>query len=141
MASANVELDWVRDELFVARDRQGTTLTLGRLATAEPEWRGTKASDLLMISLITCSAHDVVAILQKQKQKLTSFRVFCEGEQDDEPPWRFRKIRIRYKLSGRELNEDFAKRAIALSQEKYCSVYATLRDAVEIISEYEITSE
>ncbi len=141
MATINAQLEWLHDELFVARDRQGTTLAIGRSLGSEPEWHGVKASDLLLLSLIGCSAHDVVAILQKQKQQVRSFRVVAEGEQDNDPPWRFRKIRICYKLVGQNLNEGFIKRAIELSQDKYCSVYATLRDAVEITSDYEIESE
>jgi putative redox protein len=141
LATTNVELDWVRDELFTARDRSGTALVLGRGNGTSPEIHGLKASDLLLISLIACSAHDVAAIVLKQRQEMTRFQVWAEGEQDDEPPWRFRKIRLRYKLCGRNLNESMLKRAIELAQEKYCSVYATLRDAVEITSDYEITRE
>ncbi len=138
MANVNVELDWLREELFVGRDRQGTTLTIGRTPGMEPEWQGMKASDLLLLSLIGCSAHDVVAILQKQKQAVTHLRITADGEQDNDPPWRFRKIHVCYKLVGHNLNAGFIQRAIELSQEKYCSVYATLREAVEITSDYEI---
>ncbi len=141
MAKANVELDWVREELFAARDRAGTAVIMGRTPGATPEWHGLKASDLLLLSLATCSAHDVIAILLKQKQQVSSFRVWAEGEQDDEPPWRFRTIHLRYILRGKSLSDNFVKRAIELSQEKYCSVYATLRDAVQITSDYEITAE
>jgi putative redox protein len=141
MTIGTVELDWVRDELFVAIDRNGSPLVVGKKPGSEPEWRGVKASDLLLISLITCSAHDVVGILQKQRQQLTGFRVFADGEQDDDPPWRFSAIHIRYRLAGRNLNEGFVKRAIELSREKYCSVYATLREAVKITTEYELTAE
>ncbi len=141
MPTINVELDWLRDELFVGRDRAGTAITIGRTPGAEPEWHGVKASDLLLLSLIACSAHDVAAILQKQRQKVSLLRVSAEGDQDDDPPWRFRQIRVRYKLVGHDLSESFIRRANELSQEKYCSVFATLRDAVEITSDYEITSE
>ncbi len=138
MPSINVELDWIRDELFVGRDRMGTALVFGRAPGTQPELHGVKAADMLLLSLIACSGHDVAAILQKQKQKVTLLRVSAEGEQDNDPPWRFRKIRVRYKMVGQNLNESFIKRAIELSQEKYCSVYATLRDAVEITSDYDI---
>src|SRR5512135_3023502 len=112
MGNVNVELDWLREELFVGRDRQGTTLTLGRDSGSEPEWRGMKASDLLLLSLIACSAHDVVTILHKQKQVITTLRIEANGEQDDDPPWRFRKIRVCYKLAGHNLAASTIKRAI-----------------------------
>ncbi len=141
MATGTVELDWVRDEMFVGMDQNGRSLVIGKIPGGEPEFRGVKASELLLLSLAGCSAHDVVAIFQKQKQQVTSFRVYVEGEQEDTAPWRFTKINICYKLTGHNLNEAYIKRAIELSQEKYCSVYATLRNAVTITSEYEIKSE
>ncbi len=141
MATGTVELDWVRDEMFVGMDRAGRSIVIGKIPGEEPEFRGVKASELLLLGLAGCTAHDVVAIFQKQKQQVTSFRVYVEGQQQDEPPWRFVRINIRYRLVGHNLNESFIKRAIELAQEKYCSVYATLRDAVAITSTYEIISE
>lgn len=127
--------------MFVGMDRNGRSVVIGKIPGEEPEFRGVKASELLLLSLAGCSAHDVVAIFQKQKQQVTSFRVYVEGEQQDTAPWRFTGINIRYRLTGHNLNEAFIRRAIELSQTKYCSVYATLRDAVAITSEYEIISE
>ncbi len=141
MATGSIELDWVRDEIFVGMDGNGHSVVIGKAPGEPHEFRGVKASSLLLVSLGACSAHDVVAIFQKQKQNVSDFRVIVEGEQEDTPPWRFTNIKIRYKLTGRNLNESFIKRAIELSQEKYCSVYATLREAVKITSEYEIISE
>jgi putative redox protein len=69
---------------------------------------------------------------------VTGLEVTAESEQDDEPPWRFRKIRILYKVSGRGLDPAKVRRAIELSETQYCSIYATLREVVEIRSEFEI---
>ena len=67
--------------------------------------------------------------------------MFADSEQDDEPPWRFRKIRIRYLFTGRNLDRDKIARAIVLSQSRYCSVFATLRDCLELTSEFQIAAE
>jgi putative redox protein len=90
------------------------------------------------MSLIGCSAWDVAEILRKQRQPLTGMQVFADCEQDDEPPWRFRAIRVRYVLTGENLDPDRVKGAIELSESKYCSVYATLKDCVNIVSEFAI---
>jgi putative redox protein len=102
--------------------------------------RGMKPSDLLLLSLIGCASYNVVTILEKQRQKLVSLRIFADAEQDDDPPYRFRKIQWRYQFTGNELNEGFVQRAIELSEQTYCAAHATLRDAVEISSIYEIES-
>ncbi len=131
MPTETVRVDWIRDHTFLLRDRADFPITL-----TQP--MGVNGADLLPLSLIGCAAWDVITILRKQRQTVTDLQVSAESERDDEPPWRFRKIHIRYKLIGRNLNADLVKRAIELSETKYCSVYATLRDAVELVSEYEI---
>ena len=90
------------------------------------------------MSLIGCSAYDVVEILGKQRQELTQLKVSAEAEQDENPPWKFKKIHIRYQAIGRGLDPEKVKKAIQLSEEKYCSVYATLRDVIEITHEVEV---
>ncbi|HWQ13154.1 MAG TPA: OsmC family protein [Roseiflexaceae bacterium] len=131
MPTETVCVDWVEDQLFLMRDRSGFPIVM-----AQPG--GANAADLLPLSLIGCAAWDVRAILHKQRQQVTALRVTAESERDEQPPWRFRKIRIRYTITGRNLSEGHVRRAIELTETKYCSVYATLRDAVELLSEVEI---
>jgi putative redox protein len=82
-----------------------------------------------------------MAILHKQRQKVTALQVIARSEQDLEPPWRFKRIDVIYRFSGVSLREDFIRRAIELSERKYCSIYATLQPGVEIHSEYEIIED
>ena len=99
---------------------------------------GVSASDLLPLSLIGCSSYDVVAILEKQRQKVTDLAVAAESTRDPVPPWTFQKIHLHYKVSGHELDPGKVAKAIELAEEKYCGVFATLRNAVEITSDFEI---
>ena len=50
----------------------------------------------------------------------------------------FRKIHVHYKVSGFELDQSKVAKAIQLAEEKYCGVFATLKQAVEITSDFEI---
>lgn len=100
--------------------------------------KGVAASDLLSMALIGCASHDVVEILNKQKQDLQELKVTAESFQDDNPPWRFRKIHIHYQVVGKSIDPEKVRKAIQLSEEKYCSVYATLRDAIEITHGFEV---
>lgn len=90
------------------------------------------------MALIGCSSYDVVEILQKQRQNLQELRVTAESTQDDTPPWRFRRIHIRYQAVGRGIDVEKLRKAVQISEEKYCSVYATLKDAIEITHEVEV---
>jgi len=131
MSSETVRADWMRDQVFLLRDHSDFPVVM-----TQPH--GVSGADLLPMSLIGCALWDIAAILQKQRQPITALQAFADSERDDEPPWRFKKIRIRYRLTGHGLNEALVKRAIELSENKYCSIYATLRAVVDITSELEI---
>ena len=130
MASDTVQLHWNEDEQFILSDVEDFKIKMKRPG-------GVKPSDMLAMALIGCSSVDVVEILKKQRQGLQKLNVTAQSIQDDEPPWRFRKIHIHYQAVGKVDIEKFAK-AIKISEEKYCAVYATLKDAIEITHDYEV---
>ena len=131
MTTETVRIDWIRDQLFLMRDRSGFPIVM-----TQPS--GVNGADLLPLSVIGCSIWDIAAILQKQRQQVTDIQVTAESKREEEPPWRFRKIHIIYTFTGRDLSEDHIRRAIELTETKYCSTYATLREVVVLTSEYRI---
>lgn len=131
MSSKLVHLNWDPESQFVLSDNDDYQIRMKK-----PQ--GVSPSDLLSMALIGCSSHDVVTILQKQKQDLHELKVTAESTQDGEPPWRFQKIHIHYQVTGKDIDVDKVCKAIQISEEKYCSVYATLRDAIEITHDCEI---
>ncbi len=131
MTSKTVQLNWDPQSKFILNDRDNYQLKVNGAGNIG-------SSDLLPMSLIGCSSYDVVEILEKQRQELTQLKVSAEAVQDETPPWKFKKIHIRYQAIGRGLDPEKVKKAIQLSEEKYCSVYATLRDVIEITHEVEV---
>jgi putative redox protein len=99
---------------------------------------GVKPSEMLLVALASCTAVDVVEILEKKKINLTLLEISATGEQDQDPPWTFRKIHLLYKVKGDGLTEKAVQQAIHLSETKYCSVAATIRGVAEITTSYEI---
>lgn len=134
MASDTVHLNWNPEEQFILSDNNDH-----RIAMKKP--KGVKPSDLMAMALIGCSSHDVVEILNKQRQDLRQLKVTAESLQDDDPPWRFRKIHIHYQAIGKSIDPEKLRKAIQISEEKYCSVYATLKDAIEITHDFEVVEE
>jgi putative redox protein len=131
MATKTVRLNWNPESQFILSDRDDYQIVMKKP-------NGVSASDLLPMALIGCSSHDVVEILKKQRTDLRQLNVTAESVQDDAPPWRFRKIHIHYQAVGKGIDPEKLAKAIQLSEEKYCSVYATLKDAVEITHDYEV---
>lgn len=131
MATKHVHLKWDPDQQFILQDNENHQIILNKP-------KGVSPSDLLPMALIGCTSYDVVEILKKQRQKLEQLNVTAEAVQDETPPWRFRKIHVRYQAVGREIDIERLKKAIRISEEKYCAVYATLKDAIEITHEVEV---
>ncbi len=134
MASAKVQ--WIGGKKFVGTDSGNHSVVL----STSSEGVGMKPSELLLVAVASCSSVDVVEILEKKKMPLELLDVRIEGEQDAEPPWAYRQIDIYYRLKGKGLTEKAVEQAIQLSQEKYCSVAATVRGVAKIITHYEIVA-
>jgi len=94
--------------------------------------------ELLLIALGGCTAVDVVAILEKKRQKVTKYRVEVRGERRDEHPRSYRRMEVRHIVTGHGVSPEAVRRAVELSTDKYCSVAATLRPTAEIVSSFEI---
>lgn len=130
---------WVERRQFVGTDSSKHSVVMssqdGENAT------GMRPSELLLVALGGCTSYDVVDILEKKRQRVMGLEVTVTGEQEPDPPWTYRKIHIQYVVRGKGLREKAVRDAIELSEQKYCSVAATLRDAAEITYDYAIVEE
>src|SRR5262249_40209440 len=93
--------------------------------------------EFLLVALGACTATDVVLILEKKRQKLQALEVICSGERAPDPPRVWTKLEILYRLRG-QVEDAAVKRAIELSEEKYCSVSVTLKKMATLTWRYEI---
>lgn len=125
---------WIGEEKFVATSPSGHAMVMD---SDRESSKGPGPMELLLMALGACTATDVVAILKKKRQKLESLEVVCSGERAVEPPTVWTKLEIVYRLRG-ELDESAVKRAVELSEEKYCSVAAMLKKTAKISWRYEI---
>jgi putative redox protein len=134
-----VHVTWVQKRQFVGTD--GSKHSVVMSSQDEENGVGMSPSQLLLVGLGGCTGYDVVDILLKKRQELTGLEVVVTGEQEEDPPWPYRKIHVHYILRGKGLREKAVQDAIALSEEKYCSVAATVRGVAELTQEYTIVEE
>ena len=132
MQTAKVQ--WIDEQKFVAISPSGHALAMDSDRSANA---GPGPMELLLMALGACTATDIVIILGKKRQKLESLEVICSGERAAEPPQVWTKLEVFYRLRGK-LDESGVQRAIQLSEEKYCSVSATLKKSAELKFRYEI---
>lgn len=134
-----IRVTWLEKEQFVGVDETNHAVVIS--SQSEGNGTGMNPSSLLLVSLGACTAYDVTTILQKKRQPLTALEVHVTGQQQDEMPWCFERIHVHYVVRGRGLKEKAVADAVQLSEEKHCSVSATLRGTVELSYDYEIVDE
>ena len=125
MISAKVVLTQpLRDRQFVA-----TTGSEHHMLLDDPAGgTGPKPIELVAVALAGCTAFDVITILrQKYHQKVTGYEVRVEADQAERPPQVFTKVRIIHVVTGFEIDPKAVEEAIRLSEEKYCSVGAMVK--------------
>ncbi len=125
---------WVNGKQFVGTDSRNQSIVL----SSDDPARGVSPSQVLLIGLSACTAHDVLSIMEKKRKPLMMLEIVATGEQDENPPWTYRRIHLKFIVSGDNLTEKGIAQAIDLSQEKFCSVAATVRGVAEITTEFEI---
>lgn len=111
---------------FAARTGSGHTLTLDAKQAVGGQERGPRPMELLLLGLGGCTAMDVISILLKKRQVVTSYAVEVVGEQREDYPRIFPRMTVTHVLEGTALDERAVRRAIFLSATKYCPVSATI---------------
>lgn len=126
---------------FEGKTESGHSVLMDAKPEVGGEDKGPRPMELLILSLGGCTAMDVVSILKKMRADLESMTINIYSEQAPEHPKIFTQIHIEYNFTGKNIREEDVKRAIELSQEKYCSVSAMLKEKAEINYKWNIINK
>ena len=99
---------------------------------------GMRPMEMLLLGMGGCTEFDVMMMLKKSRQDVTSCEVQLEAQRAETEPKVFTAIHAHFVIHGRNLNEKHVQRAIALSAEKYCSASIMLEKTAKITHDYEI---
>lgn len=135
-----IDLVWRGGMEFHAKTSSGNSLVFDSDSDSESKSTGSSPLDFLLAAIAGCTAMDVVSILQKKRQDLQSYSITVEGARPEpgQYPRPFTSIFLRHSFSGTNLDPLAVARAIQLSEEKYCSVLATLRQNPHVVSTWSI---
>jgi putative redox protein len=135
-------VEWDGEMGFVAHPPSGFVFTMDSDAEFGGKGKGPMPMETLLCALAACTGMDVISILKKKRQTVTSYRIEVQGERPPQGQWPrpFTLIVVKHYVEGPNLDEEAVKRAVELSDEKYCSVSASLRSSVEIRSEWVVNS-
>ncbi len=137
MINANVK--WAGERQLVATgEKSGHSIVVDMAKDKGGDDTGMRPIELLLLSVATCTAIDMLNILGKMKIQLSRCEVKIEGTQQEDLPKYFNKMKLKYILSGEGLNQKKAEKAVLLSMDKYCAVSQTLKGRTEFETEIEI---
>ena len=118
---------WSGDGLgFDATTLSGRTVPMDSNPDHGGREHGPRPMELLLVGLAGCTGIDVLSILGKMRQEVTSYEVRVRDRRAEEHPKRFVEIVVEHVVRGPALNEAAVARAVQLSAEKYCPAAAAL---------------
>ena len=123
---------WKGGMAFEGRVGSGATLAMGQEGVVF------RPAELVLVGLAGCTGTDVADILRKKRQAVTALEVQVAGQQAETQPAKFVRIHVTYIVTGRQVDPEAVRRSIELSEEKYCSVAASLRGVAEITTSFEV---
>lgn len=132
-------LKWKKNFQLEARNEKGLSVKFDAPTEHGGEETALSPMEYVLSSLAACSSFHVLRIMKKMRQEINEYSVEAIAERREEPPPRvFTKIRLKYIVKGKNIDSEALRKAIQLSEEKYCSVGGMLKEKVEILSSYEI---
>jgi putative redox protein len=125
------ELVWSRDLQFGATSGSNAIIVDGDSEA------GPSPVQLLAIALASCMSIDIVDILRKGRHTVTAFRCTLTGQRAEDPPRRLLGVSIEFHVHG-AVPRPAAERAVALSRDRYCSVWHSLRQDIALVTDLAI---
>jgi len=99
---------------------------------------GAKPTELLLFGIAGCTGIDVVRIMEKQRQKISSLKIEVKAHQNDDYPKPFHTIEVKFIVVGENIDEKKLAKAIELSESKYCVVSQTVVHPGKVVTSFEI---
>jgi putative redox protein len=132
------KITWLNGRAFVGESGSGHSVVMDGAPEAGGRNIGFRPMEMMLLGLGGCTAFDVVMILEKSREKVTSCEVSLEAERASEDPKVFTKVKLIYTLSGVDLKPAAVERAINLSSEKYCSASKMFEKTAVLEHEWKI---
>lgn len=137
-----VTVEWKGGMAFEALPESGAAFVMDAYPESGGSNQGPTPVEALLSSIAACSAMDVISILHKAKQQISSYKIEVTGERGPQGvfPRPFLSIDVKHILTGESIDPAVVERAVRLSDEKYCSVMATLRHGPIMTSSWTLES-
>ncbi len=96
---------------------------------------GPSPKRLMLASLAGCTGIDIVGILNKMKVEFSKFSINVHAALSTDHPKIYNLVKITYKIKLAEEDKSKMIKAVTLSTEKYCGVYAMFKTFAKMDTE------
>lgn len=131
---------WLDHMSFVGESDSGHSVVMDSSPEGGGRDLGVRPMEMLLLGLGGCTSIDVVSILHKSRQQIVDCEVEIEAERASGIPAVFTKIHLHFIVSGKDIDADKVRKAVALSADKYCSASKMLEKAAEISHDFEVVN-
>lgn len=133
----SVTTSWLENMAFES-DINGHQIVIDAVPEVGGENRGPRPKPFMLAALGGCTAMDVISILKKMRVYPEGFKVHVTGDLTEEHPKQFHKMHVVYEFKGKDLPMEKLKKAVELSEERYCGVSAVYKKVMGLTSEIKI---
>lgn len=141
MPSFGISMKWDGNLKFKGKGAFGAEMVTDASKKAGGTEDGFKPTELVLFGIAGCTGVDIVRILEKQRQELSSFEIEVTGHHNDDYPKPIHTVEIKYLLTGKNLQPSKVEKAIEISESKYCMVSQTVKNPGDVTTSYEIIEE
>lgn len=117
---------WVDALAFDATADSGHTVRIDTSVEGGGLGSGMNPKKMLLGALNACSGMDVVDMLKKMRVNFSQFEIEAQAEQTEDHPKVFTSVDMVYRINAQPEDLYKVKKAVTLSQEKYCGISAML---------------
>lgn len=136
-----IEMSWAGGMKFESTSAFGHQIATDTAEQHGGQSDGYKPTELILYGIAGCAGVDVIRLMKKQRQEITGLTIEVIAHQQDEYPKPFHAFEVKYIATGKDLEEKRLKKAINMSEDKYCVVSQTMQEKAEITSSYQIINE
>ncbi len=126
-----VNVKW-NEKMSFTNEIDGHSLTTDAKTESGGENLGPRPKPLILAALGGCTAMDVISILKKMRIEPSYFNVKVDGELTEEHPKQYYEITVTYEVNGEGIQAESVKKAVSLSEDRYCGVSAMLKKALKV---------
>ena len=134
MKTERITTKW-KNKMAFESELNGHKLIIDAEDNVGGEDSGPRPKALMEVSLAGCTGMDVISILKKMRVDVEEFNIHTDGEMTEEHPKHYSAMHITYEFTGKNLSEEKIKKAVNLSQDRYCGVSYAYNKVMKLTNE------